>query len=308
VVEHRVQGLHRIGYNTTITAKYKTGKTTLLGNLIGSLAGGRPFLGRFDVTMPEGRVGLLNYELDPDDMRDWLREMKVHKAGRVAVLNLRGHRFNLANEYNVEQLIKWFSDMEVEVAVFDPFRRALKGFGSENDNDDVTRFTDLLDEVKQEGGVQDLFMAVHMGRAREDMGEERGRGATALDDWTDQRWVLTKDGEGIRYMYAEGRLPEVREFALDYDEETRGLTAREGMRSTSGGGGSKAKLDAQVQEIVDIVSAKPGQLTGDVEGAMITTTNRGERSAAMRRAEKQDRVHRLKKGVSKYVYPVGGGE
>lgn len=224
---HRVSGLHAVGYNTTITAQYKTGKTTLLGNLIRALVDDKPFLDRFEVLRPDGRVGLLNYELTDEDQVSWLEAMGIIHDEDVAPLNLRGSKFTFATEAGQAELVRWCRDQDVEVLVVDPHRRAFRGFGKENDNDDVNRFTAVLDEVKAEANVKDLFLSVHTGRGE----AERARGATALDDWADQRWVLVRDN-GLRYFRADdGRLASVDEFSLDYEYATRTLTAGTGTRS-----------------------------------------------------------------------------
>jgi hypothetical protein len=227
-----IERLHRRGYNTTITAAYKTGKTTLGGNLLRSLADGVPFLGRFPVLPPVGRVGLLNYELTDNDMLGWLDDQGIESADRIAILNLRGKPFSLAHEQGRDELVAWCREMAVEVLFLDPHRRAFAGFGEENSNDHVNLFAAALDEVKARAGVPDLFLFVHTGRDNGTPGAERARGATALDDWADQRWVLTKGENGVRFFHAtSGRMPDVEEFALNYDPTTRHLTAGTGNRS-----------------------------------------------------------------------------
>ena len=170
VVPERVEALHRVGYNSTITAQYKTGKTTLGGNLLRCLADGDLFLDRFDVLKPDGRVGLLNYELSDDDMLDWLTDQGIRDPNRVAVLNLRGVPFSLASPRNQDELVAWCQEMGVEVLHLDPHRRAFAGFGEENNNDHVNLFTATLDEVKKRAGVADLFLYVHTGRQTGEMG------------------------------------------------------------------------------------------------------------------------------------------
>jgi hypothetical protein len=256
-------GLHRQGYNTTITARYKTGKTTLGANLLRSLADGDPFLDRFSVAPPAGRIGLLNYETTENDMLEWLESSGIQNTDRIAIENLRGHPFSLASERNRQELIDWCREMDVEVLLMDPHRMAFAGFGKEIDNDDVNRFTATLDEVKAEAGVSDLFLFVHTGRGEADEGAEHARGATALDDWADQRWVLAKSKEPddeTRYFYADGRLPYVREFKLDFDPATRRLSAEEGNRRGQAS-------DKQLKEVLSILetAGADGANTSDLK-------------------------------------------
>lgn len=256
----RVSGLHRVGHNTTISAAFKTGKTTLGGNLIRAMADGGWFLDRFAVTTPTGRIGLLNYELTDGEMLDWLDEQGIANADRVAVLNLRGMPFSLTVDQHRDELVAWCKEMDVEVLHLDPHRRAFAGFGEENSNDDVNRFTEALDELKADAGVQDLFLYVHMGRSSGEPGSEHARGATALDDWADQRWVLTKDEHQDRFLYADGRLPYVPEFRLSYDVVTRRLSAEDGNRRNSG-------LDRMKTSVLNALESAgaAGALMGELE-------------------------------------------
>lgn len=242
----RVTDLHTVGYNTTITAQYKTGKTTLIGNLVRALADDKPFLGRFDVVAPDGRIGVLNYELTDSDQVEWLRALGIVRPERIAVLNLRGVKFSLATDAGCAELVQWCRDQDVETLVIDPHRRAFHGFGEENSNDDVNRFTAVLDEIKKDAGVADLFLAVHTGRGE----SERARGATSLDDWADQRWFVAQQ-HGTRFLRADGgRLPTVPEFSLDYDPDTRVLTAGTGTRSARGGDKKAVAQDKKQQELL----------------------------------------------------------
>ena len=260
-VIERITMLHRVGYNTTITGPYKVGKTTFSGNLVRSLVDGDTFLDRFAVVPPTGRVGFLNYELDEQDFLEWLDAIGIRKTDQVAPLNLRGRPFTLADPRYQDEFVAWARDMAVEVLFLDPFRRAFMGFGEENSNDDVNRFTATVDELKVRADIRDVFLTVHTGRVQHAAGEERGRGATALDDWADQRWVLTKDAQQQRFMYSDERLAYVPEFQLVYDLATRRLTAEDGNRSD-------AAADKTLAQVVALLTASPGMKRGDIETAL----------------------------------------
>lgn len=263
-----IERLHRRGYNTTITARYKTGKTTLGGNLLRSLADGAPFLSRFAVAAPLGRVGLLNYELTDADMLRWLDDQGIDNTDRIALLNLRGRALSLAHDRGRDELVAWCRDMDVTTLFLDPHRRAFSGFGEENSNDDVNRFTGVLDEVKTAAGVDDLFLFVHTGREAATAGSERARGATALDDWADQRWLMTKGtaADDARYLYADGRMAAVPEFGLVYDPATRRLTAQDGNRRTLADSGQRDEVLAALE-----AAGTAGANTTQIEAALGST-------------------------------------
>ena len=50
------------------------------------------------------------------------------------------------------------------------------------------RLTSVIDEIKKQTKITEQFITTaHTGRAKHAEGDERARGATALDDWVDSR-------------------------------------------------------------------------------------------------------------------------
>lgn len=251
-ISYLVDEVFPTGANVLLTAQFKAGKTTLVDALAKSLADDVPFLNRFPVEQPDGRVALFNYEVDDRQYRRWLRDIGIVDTDRVVVLNLRGYRMPVTVPYVEDWLTAWLTDREVKVWVVDPFARAFTGSGtSENDNTEVGRFLDTLDVIKNRAGVSELLLPTHTGRAVAEEGEERARGATRLDDWADVRWLLNKDADDIRFLRATGRDVEVPEEKLTYDEATRGLTF---------GGGDRAweKRRRIADAVVLVVTETPG--------------------------------------------------
>lgn len=229
-IAHRLARLLPVGGNATLAAQFKTGKTTLVNALARSLADGIPFLGKYEVAPPAGRVAIFNYEVDERQYRAWLRDAGIANADGVAVLNLREYRMPLTSSFVEDWIVRWLVEREASVWVVDPFARAFGGAVSENDNAEVGRFLETLDVIKGRAGIEELIMPVHTGRGAFEVGEERARGATRLDDWADVRWLLTKDEMGNRYFRATGRDVEEEEMLLRFDAATRGLSAVGGNR------------------------------------------------------------------------------
>ena len=184
--EPLVADLHDKGDNTLIEGAHKVGKTTLNLNLVRSLIGDHPFLGRFDVEpLPEGEcVGFINLELDEAKMVDWVATSGADTT-RIALLNLRGEAWDLRAQVSYDDTVEWAADQNVTALIIDPFAQA---FGSdENSNEEVGQWLALLDELKKDAGIRDLFLVTHFGRNH----EERARGATRLHDWPDNFWTYT---------------------------------------------------------------------------------------------------------------------
>lgn len=208
--------------NATLTAAFKAGKSSTMGELVRSLCDGVPFLGRFAPAALTGKVALWNYEISPPQQRRWLRDLDIANPERFVVLDLRGRRFPLVAPVVEDLAIQWLQEREVEWWIVDPFARAFVGCGDENSNSDVSVFLDTLDRIKQKAGVRQLVMPVHTGRPGIGGGEARARGAARLDDWPDVRWLLSKDEKtGERFFSAHGRDVDVAEGQVVMDARRR---------------------------------------------------------------------------------------
>ena len=224
-------------HNIVLAAQHGSGKTTLGLNLARSLVDGRAFLGR-EVAAFDGRVGWVNGEMDAWDLADYARPLRIRNPARIAKVDLRDARLPLVNDYVAEQFAKWCREHDVSVLVMDSWRRLCSWSGlDENVNADVERLTTRIDEFKREAGVSACLILAHTGRAKAEEGEERVRGATALDDWVDGRWVMVRQAPaegGQRFMFADKRGVEMEETALTFDPLTYRITLGEGNRRTAG--------------------------------------------------------------------------
>lgn len=253
--------------NAVLTAAFKAGKTTMCNNLLRSLADGDPFLGRFDVTIPDGRIASFNYEVSQGQYRRWLRNIGIVDQGRVSLLNLRGHRLPLTDPQVEDWVVKWLMDHNVKVWIVDPFARAMVSCGDENSNTDVGIVLDALDVIKRRAGVGELILPTHTGRAEQVAGAERARGATRLDDWADARWLLTVDDQRRRFFRANGRDVDVDEELLTFDAATGRLTM----------GGHDRRGMAARDDIADVVSwvrEHPGLGKNEIADGMGRNRNR----------------------------------
>ena len=123
------------------------------------------------------------------------------------------------------------------------------------------------------------MLPTHTGRAEQEAGQERARGATRLDDWADVRWLLTRDDKGHRFLRATGRDVEVEEEMLTYADDGRALTI---------GGGDRRWVKGRhtAQRVLDFINANPGCTTTDIASS-------GGNKAANTKA-KDDLVRRFK--------------
>lgn len=227
----RIEKLMPTGSNVVLTAQYKAGKTTTVNHLVRCLVDGEPFLGRYPVRKVERRIAYFNYEMSEPQYLDWMAEVGITADDRVEPMHLRGRRMPLMVPRVTEWVIDWLKRHQIDVWVLDPLARAVLGSCEENDNTGMAAFTDLIDVIKHDAGVAEVVIPVHTGRAEQQPGQERARGATRIDDWPDVRWILTRDKDGRRFLRADGRDVDESEQMLSYEPTTRALTVAGGARA-----------------------------------------------------------------------------
>ena len=147
--------------------------------------------------------------------------------------------------------MEWLLEREVEYWIVDTFARAMRDCGlDENVNRDVEIFTSTLDIIKERAGVRHLILSAHTGRAPQEEGHERSRGATRLDDWADVRWIYTTQ-DRRRFLRAEGR---------DVSQPEREVLMNSSDLSLTSGGGDRRtiRLETDVDKVETEVAANPG--------------------------------------------------
>ena len=213
----RVEGLIATEASTLVVAQRKTGKTTLLLNLLRCLLTGEDFLDRFAVRPVAGRVALLNFEVSGAQVARWAADVGV-PGDRLFLVNLRGRANPFRHAGQRQRLADALRAQQVESLAVDPFGRAYTGT-SQNDPGEVSDWlTDLDLFARTEVGASDLILSAHAG-----WNGERTRGASALEDWPDTVLTLTRDpsNEATRFLRAFGRDVEVEEDRLHFDPLSR---------------------------------------------------------------------------------------
>lgn len=206
--------------NATVCAPMKIGKTTLIGNLARSFADGIPFLGKFAAAGPAS-IAIWDYEMNPDQLRAWLRAHGIRNTHNVSILPLRGVGPCFASEEFRAWAVQWLKDRRISTWVLDPAHRAAAGYPERKDpNDQVMDFTSDIDRVKHLSGVRNVIMPIHTG-----LNGEHARGAARWGDWPDAIWTYKNSEDGTRILGARGRDVSLDEMPLNFDRQTRVLSA-----------------------------------------------------------------------------------
>lgn len=288
--EYLIQDVFPVDANVLLTAQYKTGKTTMVLNLLRALADRTAFLGSLAVNLePSTRVTYLNYEVGEGMIRKWFRAQGLTHPENVSLLNVRGHSLPVLRDHPRRQLVDYLKDTGARVLVVDPYARAFVGSGTdENDNMQAGAFLDTWDQIKEEAGIREMLMVTHTGRATDPSGRTRARGATRVDDWADVRWALTRDPERDtdRYLSASGRDVEWPQHLLTYNPLTRHLTATDGDRV-------QVRRNRVEDAVVDVVRANPGITSKALEALVRDKVEEGVSATAFKAAVADARAHLL---------------
>jgi hypothetical protein len=282
-----------------LSAQFKAGKTTLVGNLLRSLIDGDPFLGRDVVTRVRGCVALLDLEMGQMQLDDWLGCARIRHDDRVLIIPLRG----MASAFDITlpdvraQWVTRFRQAQISYLVVDCLRPILDAVGLD-EHHEAGKFLVHFDALLREARIPDALVVQHMGHTG-----ERARGDSRLRDWPDVEWRLVREDEddpaSARYLTAYGRDVDVAESKLEYDSTTRRLTI-------AGGSRRDAKADKALDDVRAVLRKADTALSGRAIEAELaetdhsrTTIRRALRLAARNgeivteRGARGARLHRL---------------
>lgn len=291
-VAYRIDGLFPVGARALLAAQFKAGKTTLMANLIRSLADGVPFLSEHEVTPTDGTIVLIDTELDERMLRRWLRAHSIRHTEKVAILSLRGRlsSFDLTDHGVRTEWAEILAAIAPDVVLLDCLRPILDAIGLDEDKE-AGKFLVAFDELLGEAQVPEAVLVHHMGHAG-----ERSRGSSRLRDWPDVEWKLVRrdpeDESSPRFFRAYGRDVDLPERELTYHADTRHLSVW--------GGGSRRDglLDTVLDDIRSELSSEPGLTSGVIEKRL---TAAGEHSRSNVRAA-------LQRGISSGQIVARSGE
>lgn len=268
-VDYRIDQLWPTGGRVILSAPMKSGKTTLVGNLVRSLADGAPFLDNFAVQQAQDLV-VIDDEMDRNQIRRWLRDQRVINAARVRIVPLRG-RVGTLDLLDPGRRAEWAALIRgADVLVLDCLRPVLDALGLSEDKD-AGKFLVAFDALLDEAGVREGLIVHHTGHQG-----ERSRGDSRLRDWPDAEWKIirsTDDDTKPRFFSAFGRDVDVREGRLEFNAALRRLTYLEGedRRSTV----DPVLIRAVLEYVRDNPSCNTTELTDS------TGSNKGEAQSAV---------------------------
>lgn len=259
--EYVIGGLLHSGGNVMFTAARKSGKSTVIGNLIRSLVDGDDFLDVFPATTRR-KVALIDLELSPATLQKWLREQGIRNVDAVTVVSLRGRAraFNILDDATRSELADQLRGHDT--IILDPLRPLADALGL-NEHTEMGRLLEAFDALKAEAGISEGVIVHHHGH-----GSDRARGDSRLEDWPDALWRLHRtnldDPHAIRTFTAFGR-----DVALD-----AGAVRLDGRRLTFVGDVGEVKNASLTDAVVTFLATRGESKTSEiVEGVAGVTKN-----------------------------------
>lgn len=212
------------GGSVLLAGQYKSGKSTLMLNLMKALTTGTQFLGTFDVPNPL-KVAYVDLELGRSLAWDWFDGVpgmdfdKVVYVPRVG----QGSQLHMQSETIRSKWARQLRQSGVDVLIVDPLSPIMSALGvDENSTETVRPMLDAFDVLKVEAGLQSVIVTHHTGHQN----AGRARGATAFMDWPAAFMSVTKQGDtedSARAFRAFGRDVSVPTTELVFDPQTRTL-------------------------------------------------------------------------------------
>lgn len=224
VREWRIEDLISSGSNVLVNAAYKSGKTTLILNMVRALARGGYFLGTKKVHHPAKMIRIIDMEMPLATAKEWVMQLGLHTQANVEYAFLAGRAGDLSL-FDDRHLNELAAKMDgTDILIVDPVGPLMAALGlDENSNSDIRKMLYALTVLKTRCGASELIVVHHAGHA--DKG--RARGASAFGDWPDTiidlRNTQPDDIDGLREFRARGRDINYK-CQLFYDTATRELS------------------------------------------------------------------------------------
>ncbi|HET9131834.1 MAG TPA: AAA family ATPase, partial [Terriglobia bacterium] len=127
--------------NLLLAAKFKTGKTTMLGTFIKAILDGDRLLGEWEVAddVADMAVGIWNCEMTKQGFIDYLKKSGIQNGDRARLRNLRGVAVPFRhNPLAREKTVEWLSDNGIQIWIIDSWSKICAWNNVDmNDNSEV---------------------------------------------------------------------------------------------------------------------------------------------------------------------------
>lgn len=216
--DDRIKDLLNFDGTCLLIAQRKTGKTTLISNVIRALLDGSALFGIYDVSKVNGTIGLFDLEMTPALLGKWLGRLPIENRDKLKIYPTRGKVGNTFSYLisNTAEFTNWLRNENISILIIDPLAPLLSTLGmDENNNSDIRRLFTLIREVASNAGIGEIILSHHAGWNA----NVRARGASAFEDMVDVIWRLEMKGDE-RLFSTLGRLGNIPSTSISLDTST----------------------------------------------------------------------------------------
>lgn len=309
-IENPVYAIERMapyGANILLAALRKTGKTVLMLNLAKALVDDEPFLG-YPLRPVEGNVVYFNYELTEQMFNRWVKDIGLKNTQKLKVIHRRGKGLPFWLPQVKQKVVSWINRAGGEVALIDPAAKAARGLVRDlNARPQVDEFTFVLDEIKEQTDLVELYMSIHMGWDSGPEDDERSLGSEAWEAWPDAVWYYTRGkgaDKGTRFLRAEGRDVDEPTVKLEWDPETRVVRNSQQSRYDH----KEERTWLSVCRAVDQLTKEGVRADTETVKLKMSGIDSGARYKAIEKTEADRLIRRNKVGKAKVCELLAGGE
>ena len=149
-----IEGVLRQKHKMILTAPSKAGKTFAMLELAIAVATGGKWLG---FQCKQGKTLYVNFELDGETCFSRFKavgtalKIKPENLKKILVWNLRGK--NVPFEQLADEIVKLAKKCKFDLVILDPIYKPFAEFGSENDQEAVSKFCNIVDIIAAETSV-----------------------------------------------------------------------------------------------------------------------------------------------------------
>jgi RecA-family ATPase len=186
--QYRIHGLWPTGGTALLAAYRKTGKSTLVQNIIRCLSTGEPFLSAHVAPIePEETIVHCNFEVDERTQQYYARPFGGFK--NVYIHNLRGRarQFNIINDGIRSRIAGQLVDLNCRILILDPLGPLLRTFGldeNKNSSDGGGAIVEAVNALSDEAHLSETLLVHHTGHGS----QWRARGSSVFGDAPDVLW------------------------------------------------------------------------------------------------------------------------
>jgi AAA domain len=297
------------GGKVVLAAGDKAGKTTLMTQLMKSLADGTEFLG-VAVDAPDAVVGVIDLEMSPGMHGAWIAQRQLKNVDRVFIWPMRGAAgaFDITSDVGLDSWVAELRELNVNHLIIDPVGTLLNALGiDENSNAEVGNFLERLDQLQAGAKLDGLIVSHHTRKDGRGAGFATAVGAGAFSRWPDMKWSLVGSLNGPRYFQTEGRIDNFYEREIGFSDA--GQLVVTGSRR----GDTNDKLDEDCAVLVLILANHTEGLSTNRLRAAMSVEGIGQKarqSAAMERLEERGLaiVESFGPGKQRVWKPAPGGD